>query len=123
MRMNNQLFDSWHQWKVCFLSGCKNAAWGLWRIISCLLFGVVTIIVCCGKQIEAFCRREMIAAFIIGIIILFLVFGWISTFVQMRVSVMTAEHQRDSIGYTLDKYMQAFDSTSTIIVDNDTIRK
>lgn len=77
----------------------------------------------CGKQIEAFCKRETIAATIIGIIITFLVFGWVSTFMKLRAKVMTAEYQRDSIGYTLDKYLQAFDSTSTIIVDNDTIRK
>ena len=121
--MNNQLFSSWHQWKVCFISGCKNAGWGIWRIITCMLFGIVSILIWCGKQIEAFCKRETIAAVIISILIIALSFGWISTFMQMRVSVMTAEHQRDSIGYTLDKYMQAFDSTSTIIVDKDTIRR
>lgn len=121
--MNGLLFDNWHQWKVCFLSGCRNAAWGLWRIISCILFGIVTVMVWCGKQIEAFCKRETIAATIISIVITFLVFGWVSTFMKLRANVMTAEHQRDSIGYTLDKYMQAFEPNAVLVVNNDTIRK
>lgn len=120
--MKSKLFDNWHQWSVCFLSGCKSAAWGLWRIFTCIIFGIASVFVYIGKQIEAFCRREPIAAFIIGIVISLMAFGWISTFMESRVRIKTAEYQRDSIGYKLDKYLQAYDSTATIIIDNDTIQ-
>lgn len=118
----NLLFDNFHQWKVCFLSGCRKAGWGLWRIFTCIILGIVSLFVFCGKQIEAFCRRETTAAVIIGVLIVALSFGWISTFMSGRTMLRTAEYERDSIGHKLDKYLQAFDSTSTIVIDNDTIR-
>lgn len=120
--MKQFIFDSLHQWKVCFLAGLGKAGWGIWRILTCIIGGVISILIFCGKEIEAFCRREPIAAMIVSVTIVALTAGWIMTFVHGRVAVKTAEYQRDSIGYKLDKYMQAYDSTSTIVIDNDTIQ-
>lgn len=120
--MKNIIFESWHQWKVCFISGCKNASWGIWRIITCIILGIVSLFIYAGKQIEAFCRRETIAAFIIAILVIVLSYGWISTFIDGKMKIKSAEYQRDSISVKLERYLQAYDSTSTIVVDNDTIR-
>ena len=87
-----------------------------------IVFGVISLLIYCGKQIEAFCVREKVAAAIIAVVFFVLVLGWISTYMNGRIATKTAEYQRDSIGYKLDKYMQGFDSSSTIVVDKDTIR-
>lgn len=123
MRMKSLIFDNWHQWKVCFLSGCKKALWGICRIITCIIFGIVSILVWIGKQIEAFCKRETVAAMIVAVVFISLSFGWLSTFMSSRMELKAAMCQRDSVSVKLSRYMQAYDSTSTIIVDNDTIRR
>lgn len=103
------------------LSGLKNAGWGIWRIITCIVLGIVSILYYACKQIGAFCRRESIAAAIIGTVFFIMTVGWISTFMEGRVKVRT-EYQRDSMSIKLDKYLQAYESSATIIVDNDTIK-
>ena len=42
--MKNLLFDDFRQWRVCLWSGVCKAAWGLLRILTCIIFGVVSII-------------------------------------------------------------------------------
>lgn len=122
MNMGNLIFENWHQWKVCFIAGCKKAAWGIWRIITCMILGIVSIFAYIGRKIESFCRREPVAALTMTVIIAVLSFGWLSTFMDGRVRIRTAEYQRDSIGYKLDKYLQCYDSSAIVIIDNDTIR-
>ena len=104
--MKKFLFENWHQWRVCFLSGCSKFCWGLWRIITCILFGVVSVFVYMCKQVNAFCRREKVASFIVGTIIVFGVLGWISSFAKERSARINAEHERDSLSLKLDSARQ-----------------
>jgi cell division protein FtsL len=71
------------------------------------------------RLIEKFCIREKVAAGIIAVAILMLSFGWIATYMQSKTLLTTTEHQRDSIAYTLNKFIQAYD---TVIIDGDTIK-
>lgn len=119
--MNNFLFDSIHQWKVCFLSGCRNAGWGIWRIVTCIIFGIVSLCKYLFEKLAAAVSRYPKSAIVIFAVITVSISTL--TFVSGRMKLKTAEYQRDSIGYCLDKYLQAYDTTSTIIVDNDTIRR
>jgi hypothetical protein len=118
----NIIFENWHQWKVCFLAGISKASWGIWRIVTCIILGIVSILNYVCKQIGAFCRRESLAAAIIGFVFFVMSVGWISTFMDGRVKVRNAEYQRDSMSIKLDKYLQAYESSATIIIDNDTIK-
>ena len=118
----NIIFENWHQWKVCFLSGIRKASWGIWRIVTCILYGILSVLYFVFRQICAFCRRESIAAAIIGVVFFVMSVGWISTFMDGRVKVRNAEYQRDSMSIKLDKYLQAYESSATIIIDNDTIK-
>ena len=120
--MENYRFESFRDWYTFLWGACKVFGKGIWQITYAFVGGVVSLLIYSARQIEKFCCREPLASGIIGVAFVILIVGWISTFMNGRVAVMTAEHQRDSIGYVLDKYMQAFDSASTIIVDNDTIR-
>ena len=118
--MKNLLFESFHQWKVCILSGLKNAGWGIWRIITCMVFGFISLCKYLFERLAAAVSKYPKAAIVIFIVVTTVI--WVVTFTSGRARALTAEHQRDSIGYCLDKYLQAFDSTSAIIVGNDTIR-
>ena len=102
--MSNLLFDDFRQWRVCLWAGVCKFLWGLWRIISCLLFGIISILVWIGKQIEAFCKRELVASLVIGVLFVFLLAGWLTTFMSERAHRVNAEMQRDSIIYELSRY-------------------
>lgn len=121
--MKEYLFTSWLQWRVCFVAGVQSLAWGLWRIITCIVLGLLSILWYCIRQIEAFCKREPVAAAIIAVIILSLSIGWIVTYVNRSVELRAALDQRDSISIKLDRYLQAYESGKTLIVNGDTIRK
>lgn len=111
------LFDSWHQWKVCFLSGCSKFLWGLLRIITCVILGILSIIRYLWRLFVAFVRRNPIIA--IGGFVTVIIFTWLLTFVQMRSRAVGAEHQRDSLSYELSKFTQMYDS-ATYVITNDT---
>lgn len=117
--MKNQMFETFRQWKVCMTAGIEKASWGIWRILTGVFFGFLSVLWWIGRMVEAFARREKVAAAIIGILLLILSFGWIATYVNTKTQLTTAEYQRDSIGYVLDRYMQAYDS---VIVDGDTLK-
>lgn len=117
--MNNPLFYSFHTWKVCMKAGLDKFLWGFWRIVTGIFFGILSIFAYCGRQIEAFCRREPIAATIIAITFTAMAAGWLYTFVQGRAQAVTIQHTADSLSYSLDKIMQPYDS---VIVDGDTIK-
>lgn len=115
----NPFFSSFHQWKECLVSGIQKAAWGICRIVTCVIFGIASVFIYCGKQIEAFCRRETVAAVIIALVFALMSAGWLYTFVNWRTSTVTAQHAADSLSYSLDRLMQAYDS---VIVDGDTLK-
>lgn len=117
--MKRLLFTSLRQWRICMAAGCAKFLWGLWRIVSGIIFGILSVFWWIGRLVEAFCRREPIAAAVIAVLLLILSFGWLSTYVSARTHLTTAEYQRDSIGYVLDRYMQAYDS---VVVDGDTLK-
>ena len=104
--MKKFLFDNWHQWKVCFLSGCQKFLWGLCRIITCILFGIISIFVHICKQIGAFCKREPAFAIIIGLIGFFGLICCVRFLAKERAARITAEFQRDSLLLKLDSAKQ-----------------
>lgn len=118
--MKNLLFESWRQWKVCFLSGLRNAGWGIWRIITCMVFGFISLCKYLFERLAAAVSKYPKSAIVIFAVTTAVTY--VLTFTSGRARTRTAEYQRDSIGYCLDKYLQAYDTTSSIIVGNDTIR-
>lgn len=117
--MKNLLYDDLKQWRVCMKAGLREFSWGLWTITKGIVFGFLSVLRWVGRLIEAFCRRESIAAAIIATLIVVLVFGWTTTYLTTKTRLTTAEYERDSIAYTLDKYMQAYDS---VVIDGDTVK-
>ncbi len=117
--MKNLLFDSFHQWKVCFLSGCKKMSWGFIRIVSCLILGVLSVIRWIWRCVVSFISREPVVSLIAFIVIL--IATWLMTFTSMRMRVVGTEHQRDSISYELSKFTQAYGNDSILAEPNDSV--
>jgi hypothetical protein len=120
--MSKFIFNDMNQFRACMCAALRNLWWGLSRVFIYLFYGILSILIYAGKQIEAFCKREPIASFIMAVLIVTLSFGWISTFVSGRIATRTAQYQRDSVSIKLDRYLQCYDSTAIIIIENDTIR-
>lgn len=104
--MKNLLFDDFRQWRVCLWSGVCKAAWGLCRILTCIVLGIVSVFVWIGKQIEAFCKREFVASLIICVIAVAFIVSFGITFVKERKARVNAEMQRDRLSYELDSVKQ-----------------
>ena len=122
MEKSNFIFESFGDWRKFFVSAVRQFFVGMFRIIYAVIMAVVSLLVYAGKQIEAFCKRETTASFIIACVILFMAVGWISTFTNGRQETVLAQHKADSISYQLDRYMQAYDSTAIVVVNGDTVK-
>jgi hypothetical protein len=48
--------------------------------------------------------------------------GWISTFTHERQATVVAQHRADSISYSLERYLQVYDSSATVVVNGDTVK-
>lgn len=117
--MNKHLFYSFRTWRICMGEGFKQFGWGLWRIVSGSFLGIASVFAYVGRQIEAFCRREPIAATIIALTFSAMAAGWLYTFVNGRARTAMAQHAADSLSYSLELLTQSYDS---VIVDGDTIK-
>ena len=111
--MKKYLFSDWHEWKVCMIAALSHLWWGFRKIITNVLFGIISVLIFVGKKIESFCKRETLAAFLIGIVIAILSIGWLSTFMNYSVRNKTLEYQRDSVSIRLDRVMQIYDKADT----------
>lgn len=93
-------------------AGIKNAFWGISRIITAIVIGIVSVLAYAARQVNAFCRRETIAAAIVGVLIIALSTTLIATFVTERSARVHAENQRDSIAYRNILLMQAYEQNA-----------
>ena len=110
--MSKFLFSDWHEWKVCMAAALSHLWWGLSKVITNTLFGIISLFIFFGKKVEAFCKREALAAFLICLMVILLAIGWLVTYMNYRVQNRTLEYQRDSISIKYERDMRLYDSTS-----------
>ena len=92
--MNNKLlFDNFRQWRVCLLPGVTKMVWGICRITTCIVLGIISIIVWLWRKLIDFVGLNPKFSIITALIVIALV--WLLTFVNMRARAVGAEHQRD----------------------------
>ena len=91
------LFDSFHQWVVILTAGLGSLFFGFTRIIYCIVFGFLSIIVWVWQRICRFVSKYPNIA--LGTFIVLIMLVWLFTFVSMRTRAVGAESQRDSISY------------------------
>ena len=115
------IFDNFSEWLGYLCKALRCFARSVFRLIYSIIGGIASLVYYLFKVIAAFCKREFVASMIVGLIIVGLCVGWISTYTSGKVAMKTAEFQRDSIGYKLDKMLNAYEGASLIIVDNDTL--
>lgn len=103
---NKLLFENFRQWRVCFCAGVSKMVWGICRIITAIVLGIVSILVWLWRKLIDFVGLNPKFSIITAVIIVILV--WLFTFVNMRSRAVGAEHQRDSLSYELSKFTQAY---------------
>ena len=112
--MSKFLFSDWHEWKVCMAAALSHLWWGFRKIITNSLFGIISLFIFFGKKVEAFCKRETMAAFVISLMVAILAIGWLVTYMNYRVQNRTLEYQRDSVSIRLDRVMQTYDDNKEL---------
>lgn len=112
--MSKYLFNGLHEWKICMAAAVSHLWWGVCKIIVNILFGIISLFIYIGKKIEAFCKRETTAAFIITALLCGILLGWLATYVSSKTNYKAIEHERDSVSIRLDRVMQAYDAINTI---------
>lgn len=115
------IFNSLSEWWDYAKNACVCFAKGVASVFLAIFFGVVSFFVWIGKLIEAFCRRETVAAIVIGVIFLGMTFGWVFTFTKERHAAVTAQHKADSLAYDLSKYTQFVKPDDVLVLNGDTI--
>lgn len=109
------LFDSWHSWKVCFLSGCKKFAWGGARIVTCILLGVLSILRWLWRLLIKAVGNYPTAAIIIALTACIGI--WLFTYASSKARLVTAENERDTMAYRLQQYEAMYDgNTDSLII-------
>lgn len=100
-------FETFRSWRIVGWCRIKQFVEGAYGILYIWLFwGLLSIFIFIGKQIEAFCRRETVAAFIIGIALFLIGWGWIATYTYCKAEAVTAQYIADSLYYELSKYIK-----------------
>lgn len=117
--MERFFFSSFADWRKSMYIHFLQTWDGLAGIFLDVVFGIASGIRWMGRKVDAFCRREPVAATLVAIMFLCMAFGWFYTFVTEREAAVSAQHVADSLSYNLDRFMQAYD---TVIVDGDTLK-
>lgn len=118
--MNYLLFDDFHQWLTCLLAGVRKFCWGTFRIVTCLIGAVLSLLRALWRRMVRFTGNY--PNIVLGAAIVVAVLVWVLTFTSMRAKVVGAEHQRDSLSYELSKFTQMYDKADEkVIVEDDTI--
>jgi uncharacterized protein YacL len=107
------IFKTFKSWKTYFLSSCKSVLIGLVRIVWSFILGIASIAVAIWKTVKAFCQREFVASLVIGAMFVAMVALWVATFVNERAHRVSAEMQRDSISYQLQRYTGTMEQPAT----------
>lgn len=118
--MNYLLFDDFHQWLTCLLAGVRKFCWGIFRIVTCLIGAVLSLLRALWRRMVRFTGNY--PNIVLGAAIVVVALVWVLTFASMRAKVVGAEHQRDSLSYELSKFTQMYDKADEkVIVEDDTI--
>lgn len=116
--MENILFDSFRSWRSFMAEASRKTLSGIFGILSGTACGIASLIAYAARQVNAFCRRETVAAAIIGVIIIALSAMLVATFVTERSARVLAERQRDSIAYRNTLLMQAYEPSDSTYIYN-----
>ena len=124
--MDKFLFSDWHQFKVCFLAGCEKFGWGLYRIVTALFFGLLSLIRYLWRLLVKAVAKFPKSTIFVVVVTFALVWGY--TYTHMKAKLAAAEFGRDSMAYKLSRFEAMYDNdTDSVIVvrktnKNDTIK-
>lgn len=124
--MDKFLFSDWHQFKVCFLAGCEKFMWGLYRIVTALFFGFLSLTRYLWRRLVKAVVKYPKSTIFIFVVTFSIALGY--TYTHMKARLASAEFHRDSIAYKLSRFEAMYDNdTDSVIIvrkttSNDTIK-
>lgn len=102
------------------MSGCKKAGWGLLRIVTCIIFGLMSVIRWLWRRLIKGVGSYPTVAVIVACGAFLAV--WLLTYANSKAKLVTAEHTRDSLAYELKQITTLLDKGEKVVVGSDTIR-
>lgn len=116
------LYKTIKEWAEAAKYRLRQFAEGLCGVLFyILIMGIVSLVVYAITNVKAFYERERKASIVFAVMVILLLWGWISTFVSERATAVKYSHKTDSLSYELSKFRLAFDEGDSIIIGNDTI--
>ena len=98
------IFESWHQWRVCFVSGVKKMFWGFGRIVTCIILGIVSIFVwvwkCAVRLVGRYPQVALGAFIVIALVICLLMYA------RNRAMENGLTAQRDNIAWQYQNFKE-----------------
>lgn len=85
-------------------SGIKKFCWGGWRIVTCILLGILSILVWLWRCACRWIGRHPDIA--LGGFVVIAAAVWLLTFVTMRHRAVSAEDQRDHVTYEYQHFRE-----------------
>ena len=98
------IFESWHSWWVCFTSGWKKLGWGAGRIVTCIILGIVSLIVAAWRGAVRWVGRYPQAA--LGAFIVVLLIVMLAMWMSKRATENGLTAQRDSISWQYQNFKE-----------------
>lgn len=102
--MKSLLFDNWKQWLTCFAAAWKSFLWGIVRIISDILLGIVSIFVwlwkCAVRWVGKY-PQIALGAFIVIVLLI-----WLLMYASKKATENGLTAQRDSIAWQYQNFKE-----------------
>lgn len=99
-------FESFKSWRIVGKNRFRQLLEALYGILYIwLVWGILSLFISVGRLVESFCRREPIAALVIGTVLAVVVWGWIMTYANCQIELTTMRHLNDSLSMELDRYI------------------
>ena len=76
--MNYLLFDDFHQWLTCLLAGVRKFCWGIFRIVTCLIGAVLSLLRALWRRMVRFTGNY--PNIVLGAVIVVVALVWVLTF-------------------------------------------
>lgn len=119
MIMENLMFDSFRQWRICMGAVIGRFLWGLSRMLLYVVTGIASVARWLWRKlvmlVSGYPEMSIVAAFAVC------AFVWVLTFASGRARLASAECQRDSFSYRLHQLTRE-DDGELVVIGDDTLK-
>ena len=116
------IYTEFRTWRMALSYRLRLVLSGFYGLfVFCVIIGIASLFLYCIRQVNAFFRRETIAACIITSILLLMSAGWCGTFIRERQRYVKAQHVADSLAYDLSKFTQMYGNARELKIEETVV--